>query len=181
MFRRFLPVLLLLPVCCNEASNAACSGDRDCKGGRVCVSGLCSTPKPQNATAPSTPSATPTAGNSGAPAKDDALSPVLGDFCFQGSLGDKKISGALRAQGARVTGEYLTAGGPRGSALKLTGTRDGSTVKLNEQAKSGTVSGSFEGTVHDGSGHYIGTWSNPGGAKKLPFDLSPTGCGPEYW
>lgn len=105
---------------------------------------------------------------------------MLSDFCFTGTLGEQGISGVLRAVGERITGEYLAAKGASGSKLKLTGTRASGTVKLEEQARDGRATGSFEGAI-DGNGHYKGTWSNPGGSKKLPFDLSPTGCGPEYW
>jgi hypothetical protein len=105
---------------------------------------------------------------------------MLGEFCFQGTIGDQSVSGALKAFGDRVNGEYHNAKTDAGARRKLTGTRAGSSVKLKEQASNGTVAGSFDGTV-TGDGHYAGVWSSSSGTRKMPFNLGPTVCGPEYW
>jgi len=42
------------------------------------------------------------------------------------------------------------------------------------------VTGTLEGTV-SGAWHYKGTWSGATGARKVPFDLAPVVCGPEFW
>lgn len=161
---RILPLILMLPIGCNTDKKSAHDG------------------KAPDAAAPGATSAQSLAPSSSASAPVDPQepTPVLGDFCFHGTIGDQAVSGALKAFGDRVNGEYYDAKTGSGTRRKLTGTRAGSTVKLKEQARNGTVAGTFDGTV-TGGGHYTGTWSSSSGSKKMPFDVGPTVCGPEYW
>jgi len=154
----------MLPIGCNTDKKSAYDG------------------KAPDAAAPGATSAQSLAPSSSASAPVDPQepTPVLGDFCFHGTIGDQAVSGALKAFGDRVNGEYYDAKAGSGTRRKLTGTRAGGTVKLKEQANNGTVAGTFDGTV-TGGGHYTGTWSSSSGSKKMPFDLGPTVCGPEYW
>ncbi|MBI5536479.1 MAG: hypothetical protein HY898_27400 [Deltaproteobacteria bacterium] len=182
MLLRILPLLLMLPLGCNVDKDRACASNNDCGGGRICVNSRCRDGVAPAASAPggtSAPSPAPSSSAS-APVDPKEPTPVLGDFCFSGTIGDQSVSGALKAFGDRVSGEYYQAKTGSGTRRRLTGTRAGSTVKLKEQANDGTVAGTFEGAV-TGGGRYTGTWSSSSGSRKMPFDLGPTVCGPEYW
>ncbi|CAN5876483.1 hypothetical protein BH11MYX4_BH11MYX4_53680 [soil metagenome] len=113
------------------------------------------------------PSAAPAA-----PAESaSAVRPCALERGFRGTIGPKlEVLARLERDGAALRGHYLYT--RVGSDLPLSGTLSASGALTLTEGDAANPSGRFTGTC-EADGHLRGTWSKPGDAQPLAFDLEP--------
>ena len=116
------------------------------------------------------PSATPSV--SAPPAESANAVPTCAlERGFRGTIGPKlDVLARLERDGTTVRGHYLYT--RVGAALPLAGTLSASGALSFVEGDAANPSGRFAGAC-EADGHLRGTWSKPGDAQSLAFDLEP--------
>jgi hypothetical protein len=98
--------------------------------------------------------------------------PTKFDRKYAGAVGENaKATMHLVRDGERVSGEYAYT--RVGRSIGLGGTATGDGALTLQETVAGKSTGEFKGQIGS-DGAFTGTWTNPGGDKKLPFRFDPS-------